>query len=161
LLCLRSLQTQGGDLDFLSPPRLPSVGPSLSRPRSRGLRDQGFPVRIKLGIFLEVEESAGRHEPFSNGTLDRDGGWRTSPAAKYNAPLQRRAEDKTGVPHFSRFSRSGPLTACSGLFRRHWTARGHRRRHGCATTLLPCGTPCGQPLAGRVILALREKVATR
>jgi hypothetical protein len=58
------------------------MGPSLSRPMSRGFRDQGFRGRIKLGIFLEVEES---------------GGWRTSPAAKYSAPLQRWAEDKTGA----------------------------------------------------------------
>ncbi len=39
---------------------------------SRGFRNLGFHGRIKLGIFLEVEESAGRREPSLKGTLDRD-----------------------------------------------------------------------------------------
>jgi len=32
-----------------------------------------------------------------------------SPAVRYNAAYQLSAKKKTGVPHFSRFSRSGPL----------------------------------------------------
>ena len=45
--------------------------------------------------------------------------------------------------NFSRFSRSGLLTVCSGLLSSQLDgARGHRRRHARASSLLPCGTLC-------------------
>jgi putative addiction module component (TIGR02574 family) len=101
-LCLRSLQTQGGDFDFLSPPRLPSVlssAPSIATQSPPLLQSQKI---VAETVPRPILRTPGAGPPFPSSQLPR------VPRPCVCVLCRHRAGILTSYPH--RGSKVSPMT---------------------------------------------------